>query len=67
VYEFATGGSKQTWVGTRRILKKFKLGVDAWVRGKNIFVYSIPLSGMGECIYMEKKGIEMDFEFFPSN
>ena len=40
---FAIGGSKQTWVGTCRILNKFKLGVDAWVRvkkrGKNILVY----------------------------
>lgn len=42
VYVFVIGGSKETWVGTCRILNKFKLGVGAWVRVRKrgkIFLY----------------------------
>lgn len=56
---FAIGGSKQTWDGTCRILNKFKLGVDAWVRGKkrgkNIFVYFIPYESHGNNLSKKKE------------
>jgi hypothetical protein len=56
---FAIGGSKETWVGTCRILNKFKLGVGAWIRvkkrGKNIFVYFISYESHGNNLSKRRK------------